>query len=1615
MDQTLKKPYEISLWDDDLVFRVSYLDAENKEIGVKEYFGSLKDYEALPGTVKTNTTQYYKERKICTIGSNTMSSPTRVINGKLVTNVNGSSTFTFDIYSKYYDSDSGSFYDNPFIGLLVNERKLKLRYGKLGAPDCRWYDFVVKDVKENSDSKTFSYTCKDLFVNELSKTGFGIVLDPELENNMGNITYLAEKVLEESDWELADGSDIITQTKQEPLYAATLSQSITAKNMQNSSEEITIESGEIIYVFYSIIENQERYVQFLYNPDEYKVDDNYVIVNCPNYYIDNANLKADGLPIFIESVEISSEYRGDKLIRQAKTKFDPKIDKYVNVYKDASNNAVYGYVETEYITSTTVQDFMTNASGISSTSGWEAGGAFNSSSGSTSYGDLSLVGFPDLRDMDPRDWANVDQFRSFVRYYQDNTKSMLYNSGFNDHRSAINTLATDDKYVLRAKIHLATSLKDRDPNRPEGLALIQPTTMGTKIHVYIAEYVLQDGEYQFDTDKAYFRGSFVTDDAGDGWLYVGTEKKMYCKVTKSHKDLVNTKVGIFFDFPASGSDKKHYYIEEVQFFKYVEHDVKISDDPIEYAPAMVEPGGELFSEARKKYNFYNPHSTYESLEELQFLYSDYTEPSGYVLQYNDDQFEKVRSITAKESNRFNLIQDLCETFECWAKFTIDHDPMTGEILLDDNYRQRKWISFHQYIGQDNHVGFKYGINLKSIQRTLNSDGIVSKIIVKNNSNQFAKNGFCSIARAQENPCGENFVYDFSYYIQQGLIDFEEVNNDLYQGTEVLAGTAPANGYIGYYSKLKVLNDQYQSRIEEQVQLKLNIAKFESNYQVYKISVEEAEEEKAITEKEIKDLVGYDLATIANIHNTGKNLSGVTVSDKEKANIDSWWESDDFITKVNKIAQLNSRIAQHKLLRDQELTLDRNGFPNGGNLTQARADYEGIQAELDAITEQKKALNLAFYKKYSRFIQEGSWISEDYTDDNLYYIDAENTLHNSSQPKVTYTIQVLELSQIEGYENYRFALGDKTHIEDTEFFGWVWKNGIKTPYKEEIIVSEITVELDAPEKNTFKVQNFKTQFEDLFQRITATTQAVEYHTGEYSRAANIVESDGTISVNTLQNSFSNNELTLSNAKDQTVVWGANGITTTSSAKPNEVLRIISGGLFMSTDGGTSWTLGISGSGINANNITTGQINTESVNIVLGSFPSFHWDSKGISAFEFNYDEQTGQPSSFNISKYVRLDQYGLYGINGHEDFSPSGEDQIWEKAHFALTWKGFLLRNDYDGGYVTINSDEDIAVYGDNGKRRIWIGNLNEDRDDTPKFGLRISKNDGSVVMQTDDNGELWLENRLIVGTAKTSSVSIGYLEDVRPNSNAHEVIHAGKDKASFIVYEDGQMVATQARITGYIEAEGGLIGGMAVDSIKSAVGDMEAWTEAAKKLDIQSNLGYNFKVGTTGAPTPLVLEAVGEGITLGEEDQILWEISKNFETWVTIQQSTSKQLELNYDTFKDNCLNDTAYIKATLVGQPNYFAKTTIMSIADGEKGESAITLVITSSKGNYFKNGIGATTLTARLFQDGAEIDDIAPYQYTYIWTDGTDSWPGKTLDVSAENVNFSRTYVCNVSKGGS
>jgi hypothetical protein len=94
-------------------------------------------------------------------------------------------------------------------------------------------------------------------------------------------------------------------------------------------------------------------------------------------------------------------------------------------------------------------------------------------------------------------------------------------------------------------------------------------------------------------------------------------------------------------------------------------------------------------------------------------------------------------------------------------------------------------------------------------------------------------------------------------------------------------------------------------------------------------------------------------------------------------------------------------------------------------------------------------------------------------------------------------------------------------------------------------------------------------------------------------------DGKIAAEALTDAFVNNTHLLKNANNQSVTWDDKGIITTSLSNPAEIVRVVSGGIFVSNDGGNTWTTGITGNGINAKTITTGQLNTELITILNGS--------------------------------------------------------------------------------------------------------------------------------------------------------------------------------------------------------------------------------------------------------------------------------------------------------------------------------------------------------------------------------------------------------------------------------
>jgi hypothetical protein len=107
------------------------------------------------------------------------------------------------------------------------------------------------------------------------------------------------------------------------------------------------------------------------------------------------------------------------------------------------------------------------------------------------------------------------------------------------------------------------------------------------------------------------------------------------------------------------------------------------------------------------------------------------------------------------------------------------------------------------------------------------------MIVKDNSNEFAPSGFCTIAQSTYNPTKENFLLNFDYYINQNLLNRNIVYNDLYSNL---------SGYLGYFRKLRNINENRDQYINTQTGLAKDILNYTSLYTTYKTSYDSAVEE-----------------------------------------------------------------------------------------------------------------------------------------------------------------------------------------------------------------------------------------------------------------------------------------------------------------------------------------------------------------------------------------------------------------------------------------------------------------------------------------------------------------------------------------------------------------------------------------------------------------------------------------------------------------------------------------------------------------------------------------------------------------------------------------------------
>ena len=745
---------------------------------------------------------------------------------------------------------------------------------------------------------------------------------------------------------------------------------------------------------------------------------------------------------------------------------------------------------------------------------------------------------------------------------------------------------------------------------------------------------------------------------------------------------------------------------------------------------------------------------------------------------------RIRTLQQSKSNRFNLIQELSKVFEIYPQFLIEFDA-NGHIKLDEQGRMKKHIAFMTEKGSVNYAGFRYEKNLAGINRSVDSQAITTKLYVETVDSEIAKNGGCSIQTAPDNIGRNSYVLDLSYYTKKGLLNPEQTQRDIWGIDNTDMAFMPTIGkYNQQYDDLTtliILNDKELTELEAKVTTSTTgvttaLEERKKNSQkLYQFKVAQYEKSQGGTTTTIKYTVSdtytsylekyQEQATILfglveDLFFSGnkfayidRNSKAITLIDLDKDYREHSEYPYSFIND-NKDKYCKGELWWRLEIEGDNATfdnwpqfkeeiIDKNLYTSTGLLGQYVGFYNQNKEykKQQQITLNKiKEIAGAFYKIYEPYIKEGTWTDSNYLTDNEYYWAANDVLHNSSKPQVTYDINVVDISPIEEFEeDYIIDIGDTTYVEDIDFFDINPRTGL--PNREKVIVSEITDSLDVPTENSIKTQNYTTQFEDLFENITATVQSLTYNENTYKRASNFTAQQY-IQSDSLQGTLDEGNLTLIDANDSNIVLDDSGTEGSGITNKASKYKLTGEGLYFSTDGGETWDIGVGPQGWNLDYAKFGQLDVSKVQIIDGKYIYFLWDKNGINAY------RNPATSTNGLVDFARFNKYGL---------------SLIEKGHIRLR-AGYEFKNNQFGENLSGNYEEELDLtnqnvgfylYNDKGQPIFKTETASEYNDDTTDYSARLSLKGEMFITNTNLSDDKIATGQTIA-SGKTLKLSQGY-------------------------------------------------------------------------------------------------------------------------------------------------------------------------------------------------------------------------------------------------------------------
>ena len=339
-----------------------------------------------------------------------------------------------------------------------------------------------------------------------------------------------------------------------------------------------------------------------------------------------------------------------------------------------------------------------------------------------------------------------------------------------------------------------------------------------------------------------------------------------------------------------------------------------------------------------------------------------------------------------------------------------------------------------------------------------------------------------------------------------------------------------------------------------------------------------------------------------------------------------------------------------------------------------------------------------------------------------YNDAVATGEEYAFPQTEYSISVVDLSTLNGYEEYRPTVGQKVPIWDVEM-GYEGFEGF---------ITSIQYDLEQRENTSITIATYNTKFEDIFQKLTATMTNVSYNENQiYNAAESFDATSGTIKAEVFQKSLDNNFTRITLGVDNDITIDRQTGITLKDVNSSNAVKLIGNGIFLSNNSDSespTWTTGITGDGINASTLNAGTIDTKQVNIWNASEGQirFRWNELGLFAFG---DSATSPDEVIDYERYIRFNQDGL-------EFSDNG------KSALSLGWGGLKINTQNNS--LVLDADEGLTLQewdGGSATTRLRLGKL----DNGNIYGLKLKDKSGDTSFQSDSDGNLWLAKFIKVG------------------------------------------------------------------------------------------------------------------------------------------------------------------------------------------------------------------------------------------------------------------------------